>query len=318
MEASKHLQPDRAVDIADLELYTQFIQGSAQAFGIDIRSGNNEFAQFTALALQKTYLLHSLLAVSALQLYLAQPSRRELLVRAAYLQSTALEQAKPHLTSSLHKDETIAILFFSSWTAIYSLAEGAITLTDGSEADSNLIGKLLHSFQLMRGTALLLRPHWQFLASSWAGPVFRSSVDAGSGDGTTSADLSGTWPEYRALRALTFGMENSEQRTACLQAIDELARSLDALSRSGEPRVRTRMILTWGVSIEPTFEAMLLESKPVALVILASYAVLLHRGREEWWIVNWPELLLEHIDSQLGPEWSELLAWPRSELAHKA
>jgi hypothetical protein len=60
------------------------------------------------------------------------------------------------------------------------------------------------------------------------------------------------------------------------------------------------------------FLALLNERRPVSLIILAYYAVLLKLGTGLWWIGRWPEALLNHICTILGEEWADFLKWPKT------
>ncbi|TKA69266.1 hypothetical protein B0A55_08105 [Friedmanniomyces simplex] len=174
-------------------------------------------------------MLAALLATSAVQLYETDPLRPELLIRASYLQSTALTLAKPHCTS-LGQDESIGMLFSFGFTAIFSLAEGSVSSNYGPDNPINPLDKLVQSFQLVRGIRVLLAPHWQYLATSWAGPILSSSMAAGS-ECEAQPPYSHA-EEYRALRSLAFGLDDLEQRRSCLKAIDDVFRYIHALEEA--------------------------------------------------------------------------------------
>ena len=74
--------------------------------------------------------------------------------------------------------------------------------------------------------------------------------------------------------------------------------------------------LTWLAMGRADFAKQLEEREGLALVLLAHYAVLLHRARDVWWCKGWGRALVEAIEEALPPEggWEELLAWPRKEV----
>jgi hypothetical protein len=60
------------------------------------------------------------------------------------------------------------------------------------------------------------------------------------------------------------------------------------------------------------FHELLSERRPVSLVIIAYYAVLLKIGAGLWWVGRLPEALIEQVTTSLGEEWAEFISWPRS------
>jgi hypothetical protein len=56
----------------------------------------------------------------------------------------------------------------------------------------------------------------------------------------------------------------------------------------------------------------LTDRRPVSLVIIAYYAVLLKLGIGLWWVGKYPEALVRYIVALLGEEWAEFLNWPKS------
>ncbi|THX09116.1 hypothetical protein D6D13_06149, partial [Aureobasidium pullulans] len=71
------------------------------------------------------------------------------------------------------------------------------------------------------------------------------------------------------------------------------------------------LVDAWSVTLPTVYREMLEERKPVALVILAYYAVLISLTPEVWHLDGWPTLLINRIADILGPEWSEFLSWPQ-------
>ena len=280
---------------------------------IDFNSESEQFTQITKLAFRSQYLLHIMLAISALHLYDQDNGRRDLLTRASYLSSTALTLAKPFY-NALSEEESIGMLFFSGFISTYSLAEGSLTPLQSPES---IVERLLQSFHLVRGITLLLAPHWQYLANSWAGPILKTNIEAGTASpiSQTPPGMSGSPNEhYRAVRALAHGLDNSEQRQACLKAHEDVFKYMHILRGANDRTTSNRLIMTWANDVQPPFEELVRQNKPVALVILAEYAVLIRYGADLWWVRKWPDLLMEYIGRQLGEDFDEFLAWPRDQI----
>lgn len=259
--------------------------------------------QYASLALAAPYLLHNVLAVSAMHLYLMDPSRQELSTRALQLHNTALGLARPHLIS-LRSSECLAMFLFAGLTAVYGLAEGSAVARLDFEPIPNPLERILACFRLARGINSLLGSNQQFIAASWVGPMVWASIAAGR-DQLDQFD--GADPDYTTIRTLSFGLEDPVHRRACLRAAEDLFRCIHAVKHVQGQQATSRFILGWPVGIDATFEGLLEQKKPVALIILAYYAVLLHYGHSCWWTCGWPAMLLRFIDAELGQDWAEFL-----------
>lgn len=294
-----------SVNVLDLELYNNFMLEYVALLSSNLSANLENVQNYTALALNRKYLLHSQLAVSAMQIYYREESRHSLVVRAAYLQNTALALAKPHMVA-LPANESIPMLFLASQIAIYGFASGALQL-EGSSIDP--LNKLLDCFRLVRGIRTLLEPHWRFMLDSWVGPILQYGMTSESGLNTKFSSEKVT--QAKMLRSLALGLEFREQRQACLNAIDTLFRFINAERQNVDLLTSARVVQEWAVSICPIFETLLLQHKPVTLIILAHYAVLLSMSKELWWVKKWPRLILEYVESYLDAEWDDFLSWPR-------
>ena len=93
-----------------------------------------------------------------------------------------------------------------------------------------------------------------------------------------------------------------------------LGSSLEAQRSSGTTLVGVQ---DWLTQISPIYVEQLDQRRPEALVILAHFAVLLHRAADNWFIGDLGSQLIHRINSQLGAHWEEWLAWPNSMLQQK-
>nr|POE53586.1 hypothetical protein CFP56_28808 [Quercus suber] len=305
---------ERPVDIVDLELYNDFVLHTLHEAPFDSNFSSQELKRFTLLALSTHYLLYSILALSAIKLYLADRSRHELLLRASYLQSNAISLARPFYASPLSQEGSVSMIFFSGFAGHFSFAEGAVAATAeraASQCSPSLVKTLLNCFQLVRGIRTLLAPHWEYLKSSWIGPIFRASMQYGSEYEDANHFLStAKEPEtshYRALRSLAFGVDDVNQRRALLLLIERTFCYLYAVRRADDSKLNTRVIQSWCIDVDPVLDDLFLQQKPITLLLMAYYAVLMNNSPREWWVSNWPELLMQHVDEQLGEEWDEFL-----------
>ena len=75
----------------------------------------------------------------------------------------------------------------------------------------------------------------------------------------------------------------------------------------GEPG----LVFTWLLVVQASYVAQLERKEPMALVILAHYAVLLHTSKGQWWLDGRGAHLVHFIHHLLPPEWLSAIDWPR-------
>ncbi|KAJ4984449.1 C6 finger domain-containing protein [Stagonosporopsis vannaccii] len=97
----------------------------------------------------------------------------------------------------------------------------------------------------------------------------------------------------------------------CCEAIRILQYILDRqpLVNSSSAQ-RYTAVQDWLVRVSSGYIDLLNQRRPEALVVLAHYAVILHRARDYWTVGNAGAILLRFIKCHLGAYWQDWLAWP--------
>lgn len=90
------------------------------------------------------------------------------------------------------------------------------------------------------------------------------------------------------------------------KTIDELEIVLDRIY--GNP-TRPNIAVMWSIKIPQRYLDLLREHKPMALVILAHYCVILHHLRKHWWFEGWSVRVLGEIWSHMNAEWRPWISW---------
>lgn len=251
-----------------------------------------------------------MLALSALHIYSQDRSRSTLCERAYFLHHTALRQVQPHIMN-LTEEHSIAVCNFSGLAAAIERADFLLNPCHAND-QINPIDKILHCFKLSKGVRTVMSPHWEFLKSSWIGPILRLEDNRDE----IRPTLDKSFPMLRIVRCLALAQDNKEEREACLYAADRVFLYIGVLASSLESHPTcVKLVDAWPVEVDSAYEEMAVQRKPVALVILAYYAVLMSMKPNSWWFSGWPEILLETIDRILGEDWAELLRWPK-EIIH--
>lgn len=91
-------------------------------------------------------------------------------------------------------------------------------------------------------------------------------------------------------------------------AIDTLKACLRSLSR---PDSSPHRISDWVNDVPDRFVSLVMEHRTLAMIILAHYAVVLHRFADTWWLKAWGPRLLEGIWWNLEPDCRDKVSWPR-------
>ncbi|PGH01108.1 hypothetical protein GX51_05423 [Blastomyces parvus] len=72
---------------------------------------------------------------------------------------------------------------------------------------------------------------------------------------------------------------------------------------------RPNPAVMWATKVPPLYLELMRAYKPMALVVLAHYCVILHHFKGVWWVDGWSVPLLRAIWSSLDEEWRPSLRW---------
>ena len=119
--------------------------------------------------------------------------------------------------------------------------------------------------------------------------------------------------ECDALRDLVnVGDIASSSQNAYREAILHLQQVFDVQHTASGNQKRMPMVFVWPALVSSDYVDLLRQRQPEALVILAHYAVLLHRSRDLWLIGEGGKFLIESICGSLGSKWQEWLSFPKA------
>lgn len=270
---------------------------------------------FVQLGFSHHYLLNSILALAALQLFDQDRSRSRWYIRATAHQHAALTRAGPHL-QHLEECQQKSLLGFAAFTTLYAVAEPTLrpVRRDGEPAGFDPVAELIHAIKLGRSTTafvqknLVSQPWEDSMVVSKFSPIRREPVN----------DAERRFPQLALLRDLVERNCEAQQKQACLHAIETLFTSLAFLMDNPGDSGQMKLIWGWGNEVDSIFLDMCSARHAVALVILAHYGVLMSLNAGLWHLRRWPAALLKHIESLLGDEWHEGLSWPAQVISASA
>jgi hypothetical protein len=228
--------------------------------------------------------------------------------------SAAIRLARPHIAASspAHSE---AIFNFSAFNSLFSFAEPVLRLESEGEATPtrrDYICDLLDSFRMARGIRAVIAKDPSVLAEKGitGNPAWSYDVTH------IEATLASKYPRLPELEALVSEhVEDVAQRSAALKALRRLFVNMAVLEESPKDHSSASLIQRWAIECDPDFLALCDSRHPVALVVLARYAVLVQMRTNIWFFQRWPRLILREIGAELqGSRWAQWIEEPVREV----
>ncbi|KAF3001471.1 hypothetical protein E8E13_008467 [Curvularia kusanoi] len=255
------------------------------------------------LAFKHTFLLHGLLALSALHKTLvdSQGNRAGLLAQADVHMSAALSTYLRLLEESA--PETVVPCFLMSSVCLaYNLATAQV------EEPEDPLSAILHCFRLLRGVKVVIGRHWALLRQDdiihkLLGPVLFL-------DEATLPEDTKCLP-LLALKPLAEELD-TPQKDVCLDAINDLHETFVKTTVCSSAKQEHGIIMTWPVVIKTEFLDICNAGNHVGALIIVYWAVLIARDEQAWWLKGWLSRLIRACEELFAgrPELREWLAWP--------
>ncbi|KAF5598138.1 sterol uptake control 2 [Fusarium pseudoanthophilum] len=249
---------------------------------------------YITAALKTPYLMNQLLALSAMHLKTIEKQAAESYINTATnLRHRALRGFNKCLDDTSESNST-AQFFFASLLALHYLAETVAGLPDQDFATT--LECMVNYFRLHRGARVMgERASNGFVNSKISQWLLDASKEEFYGSHVASAD-------YAALALMLETSElNDESRKACEEATEALGFVMRRIQ--GPNSWGVHGLMAWSNLIPWRFLMLLEKQIPEALVILAHYAVLLHRFRTFWCLGDIGKRLVEGISDVLAGYW---------------
>jgi hypothetical protein len=258
-------------------------------------------------ALTTPYLMYQTLAASALHLSTqSSKSRNFYRDHATVLQNRALSlfnESNPAM--EVTPTNCVQMFLFSSAVGVHLLCDALHYPRDSLE---DFINKFTDCLSVYRGVLAITDPCWHLLYETELGPRLESSH-------FLMQQTNRTGSECEALQELINVVDVSPSlRKAYRESVLHLQRGFDAQRDAPGNEIRVPVILGWPILVSSEYADSLRERHAEALIILAHYAVLLHRGQHLWLIGEGGRFLIESICESLGFKWQEWLKFPRAAL----
>ena len=249
------------------------------------------------LAFEHDFLLHGLLGISSLHLALSQPSlRRKHSVLAIRHYNLGISRFQSHLTN-ITVDNVNALFAFSCIIALFSFG-----LHCAVDHHMTPLARIHEVLMLIRGTGVIIKSGgnwlkggpWEVMGSQYSADPKQKLPD----------DIEDVIAELS--RRIQMTIAASAQNDTYLGAIAALR--LGLVMATTRPKIAMK-IVRFPLLVQPEFLELLRIGDPLALAILANYAVTLHWIREEIWIGSWGKQVVVAVRDALALDWHECIAW---------
>ena len=308
---------DQPLNMQDLRLLFQWLKGSAVMFDDhDVEIAKREREDQIELALAHPYLMHTILSLAALEMYHNKPTNTAYFTQATSHNVAALRHARPCI-SQLEDEHSEALYLFSCFTSLYAFAEPPLRIQSSislSETDS--IRDLLHSFRMGRGILAVKASNESHLEKDRITDKDKSKLQWPNEIDENSSVLQAQYPQLLQLQVLVTRDFQGAHASTLHDALIRLFASMAVLQRKSKNHSSASLIQIWPMHVDQGLFDMWDSDEPIALVLLAYYAVMVDMRSNIWFFQRWPKLILDSVETRLDQKWHEYIMWPRT-IIHK-
>ncbi|KAF7591537.1 hypothetical protein BBP40_001475 [Aspergillus hancockii] len=253
--------------------------------------------------------LHALLALSALNLYRSDPSRRSCYLAQAQAHHEAAIRSVVPIVPSLATENSVALFLFSSLTYIYSCAKppGDNTFLVLFEC-----GHLSEWVRLFRGTKTIIEHSSEDFMEGSLGPIFMNGAYLTAIRRDERTQQLGQIHVQELRMICDHCTVSTPQRQVYLDAVDGLGRTLAVVLKPGEGhRLETADVFAWLLEMSEEYLELLRQEAPAALIVFAYFCVAIKAIEWMWWMEGLSARLMSQLESALDAHYHGWLQWPR-------
>ncbi|KAH8651172.1 hypothetical protein BX600DRAFT_100267 [Xylariales sp. PMI_506] len=261
------------------------------------------------LACSYEYLMHGLLAISALHYSQAHPEdRREYSIISTQYQNLAINYFATRLGDI---NETNCEPYFLLATMIFVLTNCSINNTHGRDSPVTA-AEVAQTFMMLQGikTILDFKPLQRWNQGGPLAPLLDepSELQIPDRDTAFTARLDGL---IALTRELNPSFDVISARSSCVLALESL-RSTYCACTDPQARRRGRYMWLWPMTLPQKFIELISASSPIALIILAHYAALVNSYEHRTWVTRGlGASFMSMVERALEPPWHKHIVWPK-------
>lgn len=296
-----------SLNMTHLQLFHNLSSKEFLAFEAEDQVSIMSSVIFAKYILPTPYLMHEALALSALHLSIENPHARDFHREyATGLQTRALALFNDNLpVVDLNTSNCTPMFLFASFIAAHLLCD---TLHHEKANLDHFIDKFTNCLTIHQGIRTISSQCWDLLRETELGPRLRLGAELMRARDDCGSDCS-------ALNEMIDGADRSPDSCKTYrQSISDLQKVFDAERAYPARQFDSQLVSAWPIIVSSGYVELLRRQEPEALIILAYYAILLHRCRDSWLYGEGGRFLIESICGRLGTNWQDWLTYPRSVL----
>lgn len=266
------------------------------------------------MAMAQPFLMHGLLAVSAMHLsHIRSAERSKYETQSSYHQALATSQLRSVLANLTSENCSAAFGLCALLSLISMISIARRSDAERTGSGTSFVDDIIHHFMLTRGIGGVLADHWTTIMS---GPLRILSTDRLEDPETYSLPqyIEG---QFSALRNTILPLANSSDAAAldtCIAALDGLELVYKNLlflhPHLPRSKLEVGVALRWMSLVPAEFITLLRERNPMTLILMAHFVVLFANFGDLWFLQDWCEHALMKIEAILEDSGSEGMKWP--------
>jgi len=265
-------------------------------------------------ATKQSFLMHGVLALSALHLALMRPGQAK---KYASLcdkhQASALASYRQILTH-ITEDVADALFALSTILSISSVARATLKASQMEGPQYISVDSICELLYLTRGVREVKEATGERVNRGPFSVVLHGHDLSGDVQITMNPQISSVFRELD--RMVHVHCEDQEQRKLCSEAVAHLRSIYESmLGRYLLGDLEMGAVWRWTAMLSYDFIKMVQAHYPPALVITAHFTVAAMMLREMWFVSNWGSLAFDGIRIALKGELEEYLVWPQEQMA---
>ncbi|KAL4915711.1 hypothetical protein BDW62DRAFT_212557 [Aspergillus aurantiobrunneus] len=288
------------VTLWEFELLHHWILRVSDSFDVSPGFHNLWREHMVRDALRHDFILHMILILSALHLALTKSplfteAHRSFILEGCSGATTRFRQEAQNICDS----NCHAVGAFPYLLAMYAMALPHLDREE--KGDDAVVDEMIHILALIKGYSLV-----QDSTNSWIrtrGLVpWAEDTDLMDPDSSLDQELT------RALDTLPPWIDASDDEPA-VRACNLM--TVNAFKKILEFHVKPNLRpFPWPNAVSSDYLELLRRRNPMAMVILAHYAVILGQCSSQWWCANWGVRLISVVASILPEKYAGAIAWP--------